>query len=103
MPDADRFRPPVDILDPQIADLAGSQAIGREQLQDGVVPQTRISNVLGSKKVRQGALIPLTVLSKDQLSKLTGTAKKYVICEAYPAIDAEPCRMIFCFISLTYQ
>ena len=40
MPDADRFRAPVDVVEPQIAYLARPQAIGREQLQDGMVSQS---------------------------------------------------------------
>lgn len=51
------------------------------------------------KKSPSAALITLTVLSKDQLSKFAGTVEKSVIYDACPSIDAEPCRLIFRFIS----
>ena len=37
--DADRFRPPVDILDLQTADFAGPQTISRQQLQDRLISE----------------------------------------------------------------
>ena len=55
------------------------------------------------KKSPSATFTPLTVLSKDQLGKLVRTAEKSVTFNTYTAIEAEPSRIIFFFISLTYR